>query len=184
MNKTAGTIGLGVLIILAAMFGNGQVSNRSTSTPSATTAPAPASVAQPVKQTVNAAKLVSDVRTIYSTRTEQISNELADLESLKETTAEKLDKIGWMSRAARYDEEQRVVELRDSGLKQVAALKDAVTSLDSQIMTQIASAKLASTGLPEVTELDQEAAKISTFVESTTKKIQEISDFLESIKLQ
>ncbi|MDD3456850.1 hypothetical protein [Sphaerochaeta sp.] len=181
MSKSSGIIVLGILIILGAMFSNSQASNKVTRSPAATESPA--TVPEPVKQTVNAAKLVSDVRTTYSTLTERISNELEDLGALKETTIEKLDKMAWMSKDARFDEEQRVKELRDSGLKQIADLKDAVASLDSQIGAQIASAKLASVGLPEMAELDQEAARISTFVESTSKQIQEISDFFGSMEL-
>lgn len=178
MKKSLALVVLVFLIVLGVFLS----CSRSTSTVTPTTEQKTVA-AEPVQQTVNTAKLVSDVRTTYVTLTEQISNELSDLESLQETTAEKIDKMSWMSRDARFDEEQRVKELRSSGLKQIAALKNAVASLDSQTSAQIASAKLASAGFSDMTELDEEAAKISVFIKSTTSSIQKISDFFESIEL-
>ena len=193
MRVTTKSIGLVIFVVIVSMLlgacSQGGSSASSTPAPAVkastpapavkTSTPAPAPADKPP---VNMAKLVSDVRSVFENLTDKIDSDMEDLESLHQTVVDKKDKISWMSRDARMDEEQRLKELRDSGMVLISQLQVDLNELDTRMTSEVSSVRLASSGSNTgQEELEEQAEKVQVYIKTTLQKIKTIEEFFSSI---
>lgn len=133
------------------------------------------------KSQLEPAKLVSDVRTVFDSLSDKINSNLEDLDALHQTVTDKKEKISWMSKEARLNEEQRLKELSDGGMILIAQIESDLSTLDSTMTSEIASIKLASSGILNEQALDEQAEDTKIFIQETKVKIREIKKFLTSL---